>query len=204
MVRVMDDAALLACALRARGGDRQALEDVLGAVRPGVFRYCQARTGQRELAQDITQEVCMAIVAALPRFRDEGRPFAAFVYSIASRQIAQAFRVAGRRRESSVQTVPDIVDDSIGPEGAALRAEATATALRLLATLPETSREILLLRVAAGLSAEETAAVVGSSAGAVRVAQHRALAQLRRLPEVSQLLPPALGAEGSHDGVRRG
>ncbi|HXB88875.1 sigma factor-like helix-turn-helix DNA-binding protein, partial [Mycobacterium sp.] len=49
----------------------------------------------------------------------------------------------------------------------------------LLKVLPEKQREILILRVVVGLSAEETASAVGSSAGAVRVAQHRALARLK-------------------------
>ncbi len=50
----------------------------------------------------------------------------------------------------------------------------------LLRVLPEKQREILLLRVVVGLSAEETAEAVGSTPGAVRVAQHRALARLRK------------------------
>ena len=45
---------------------------------------------------------------------------------------------------------------------------------------PEKQREILVLRVVVGLSAEETAEAVGSTPGAVRVAQHRALARLRK------------------------
>ncbi len=48
-----------------------------------------------------------------------------------------------------------------------------------LAILPEKQREILILRVVVGMSAEETAEAVGSTAGAVRVAQHRALARLK-------------------------
>jgi RNA polymerase sigma-70 factor (ECF subfamily) len=50
---------------------------------------------------------------------------------------------------------------------------------RLLATLPEKQREIIILRVVVGMSAEETAEAVGSTPGAVRVAQHRALAKLK-------------------------
>ena len=45
--------------------------------------------------------------------------------------------------------------------------------------LPAKQREILILRVVVGLSAEETAAAVGATAGAVRVAQHRALSRLK-------------------------
>lgn len=51
---------------------------------------------------------------------------------------------------------------------------------QLLRVLPAKQREILLLRVVVGLSAEETADAVGSTPGAVRVAQHRALARLRK------------------------
>jgi RNA polymerase sigma-70 factor (ECF subfamily) len=51
---------------------------------------------------------------------------------------------------------------------------------RLLGVLPDKQREILILRVVNGLSAEETAEAVGSTPGAVRVAQHRALARLRK------------------------
>jgi RNA polymerase sigma-70 factor (ECF subfamily) len=45
--------------------------------------------------------------------------------------------------------------------------------------LPAKHREILVLRLIVGLSAEETAAAVGSTAGAIRVAQHRAIAKLK-------------------------
>jgi len=57
-------------------------------------------------------------------------------------------------------------------------------ARRLLARLPENQRELLLLRVVSGLSAEETGNVLGMSPGAVRVAQHRALARLRQMAEL--------------------
>ncbi len=50
----------------------------------------------------------------------------------------------------------------------------------LLRVLPDKQREIVVLRVVAGWSAQETAEVVGSTPGAVRVAQYRALASLRK------------------------
>ena len=61
----------------------------------------------------------------------------------------------------------------------AMDSESSARMNRLLAILPEKQREILILRVVVGMSAEETAEAVGSTAGAVRVAQHRALARLK-------------------------
>ena len=79
------------------------------------------------------------------------------------------------------ENLPDTADTGLGPEGRAMRNSDAATARRLLDLLPPHQRELLVLRVAVGLSAEETGAVLGMTAGAVRVAQHRALARLRVL-----------------------
>jgi RNA polymerase sigma-70 factor, ECF subfamily len=62
-----------------------------------------------------------------------------------------------------------------------LQNEVTGRMAKLLHNLPERQREVLILRVVVGMSAEETAEAVGSTPGAVRVAQHRALSRLRNL-----------------------
>lgn len=123
----------------------------------------------------------MAVLTALPRYVDQGRPFAAFVYGIAGHKVADAKRAGFRDRSDATDTLPDRADDSAGPEDAVLAAADAAIATALLRQLPEAHRELLLLRVVAGLSAEETGAALGMSPGAVRVAQHRALARLRAL-----------------------
>ena len=62
-----------------------------------------------------------------------------------------------------------------GPEQRLLAGELAERLAGLLELLPPRQREVVLLRVAVGLSAEETAEAVGCTPGAVRVAQHRAL-----------------------------
>ena len=68
---------------RAVGGDPAAIELLIGRIHPVVVRYCRSRmaVGPQFLAtaDDIAQEVCMAVLTALPRFRREGKPFLAFV-----------------------------------------------------------------------------------------------------------------------------
>jgi RNA polymerase sigma-70 factor (ECF subfamily) len=185
MARVQDELAPLVAA--AQQGDRSAVEELLAQLRPGVLRYCRARLGRTDgsygSADDVAQEVCMAVVTALPRYVDQGRPFAAFVYGIAGHKVADAHRASFRDRSDPTETLPESVDISAGPEEAALAADEAARARVLLARLPENQRELVLLRVVAGLSAEETGAALGMSAGAVRVAQHRALARLRALAQ---------------------
>ena len=168
----------------AARGDRAALSSVLESVREPVLRYCRARmgAGERHLfsADDVAQEVLMAVMTALPRYEDQGRPFMAFVYGIASHKVADAMRSAARVKSDPVDEVPDSLDFANGPEQAALASDASRQMRDLLGTLPEKQREILILRLVMGLSAEETAAAVGSTAGAIRVAQHRAIARLKK------------------------
>ena len=101
--------------------------------------------------------------------------------------ITDCFVIASAPNERQVEAIVDAVEIGAGPEQRALRGELSAQLRDLLDTLPEKQREILVLRIVVGLSAEETAQIVGASPGSVRVAQHRALSRLRKN------LPPDLG-----------
>jgi RNA polymerase sigma-70 factor (ECF subfamily) len=165
-------------------GDPAAVESLIGRVRPMIVRYCRARlgrvSGQYHIADDVAQEVCIAVLGALPRYRDMGRPFASFVFGIASHKIADALRSAIRAAVPT-EDLPDGPDEGPGPEETVVRYIEAERARGLLDRLPDHQRELVLLRVVAGLSAEETGNVLGMSAGAVRVAQHRAIARLRAM-----------------------
>uniref|UniRef100_UPI0039BF02E1 sigma-70 family RNA polymerase sigma factor n=1 Tax=Lentzea alba TaxID=2714351 RepID=UPI0039BF02E1 len=165
----------------ALAGDREAVSRLLTAIRPSIVRYCRARVGRSAAtADDVAQEVCLAVLTALPSYRDQGRPFLAFVYGIAAHKVADAHRSVARNRSEPVAEVPDQMSFDGGPEEHVLQGELSGEMGRLLRLLPEKQREILVLRVVVGLSAEETAEAVGSTPGAVRVAQHRALGRLRK------------------------
>jgi RNA polymerase sigma-70 factor, ECF subfamily len=174
-------------------GERYAIEGVLRWVLPLVVRYCRARIGAQERmfasADDVAQEVCLAVLTALPGYRDQGKPFLVFVYGIAAHKVADSYRSSARNRDEPVPEVPDTPDLADGPEVQAMRVEMARWMAKLLDTLPEKQREILRLRFVVGLSAEETSVALGSTPGAVRVAQHRALNRLRGiLPSPPQVL----------------
>jgi len=175
----------------AVAGDRGAVDAVLAGIEPFVLRYCRARLGRvgqvgrsDVSAGDVAQQVGVAVVAALPGYRVAGRPFLAFVYSVAAHTVIDAQRVAAHHRGDPVAEVPDSVEVGDNPGQRVLGGELSAHLGRLLAQLPDVQREILVLRVAVGLSVRETADAVRSTPGAVRVAQHRGMTRLRQsLPE---------------------
>jgi RNA polymerase sigma-70 factor (ECF subfamily) len=176
---------LLESLLRAAvAGEPRARERLLAEIHPLVLRYCRARLGRQETlmgsADDVAQEVCLAVVNALPGYTLRGLSFRAFVYGIAAHKVTDAFRAIGRNRSEPVADIPDAPLAHEGPEFHLLQVELTERLGVLLHLLTPRQREVLVLRIAVGLSAEETAHAVGSTPGAVRVTQHRALNRLRR------------------------
>jgi RNA polymerase sigma-70 factor, ECF subfamily len=172
----------------AVAGDTTARDLLLAEIRPLVLRYCRARLGRQESviasAEDVAQDVCLAVLAALPSYTVKGLSFRAFVYGIAAHKVTDTFRAIGRNKSEPVADVPDTGVVLDGPEHQALMAELNSRLGGLLGVLTERQREVLVLRVVVGLSAEETAQTVGSTPGAVRVTQHRALGRLRGMVTV--------------------
>ena len=166
----------------AVAGNRDALREVLETIRPIVVRYCRARIGRR--SEVVSQPTTLLRRCAWPpsrrcratRIRDD-RSWPLCTASPRTRLPTHIARRPEPRRAD--RCVPERLSMEAGPEQMAIDAESSARMNRLLAVLPEKQREILILRVVVGMSAEETAEAVGSTAGAVRVAQHRALARLK-------------------------
>jgi len=157
-------------------------EAALRALRPVILRYCRARLSQHA-ADDVAQEVCLALISARRGPQDglpAGRTVTAYAFGIAQHKVADAMRAAARLAVP-VPELPDIADDRPGPEETVLARWEGEQVRRALAQLRPPQRRLLLLRVVSGFTAAQTGAVLGMSAEAVRVAQHRALARMRKL-----------------------
>jgi RNA polymerase sigma-70 factor (ECF subfamily) len=173
---------------RAVKGDPDAVEDLVAAVRPALVRYCRryltTYPGGYELAEDVTQEACLAIVRALPTYRDTSRAFERFAYAVTTHKIVDARRTASKRTEAETGAEPDptLEDPQEGPADRVIQAERLAHDLELLenmlALLPRDKARLLRLR-AEGVPAEQVGRRLGMKANAVRVMQHRALQELR-------------------------
>ena len=183
----------------AVAGERRAREQLLTEIHPLVLRYCRGRLGRQETvigsADDVSQEICLAVVNALGGYTVKGLSFRAFVYGIAAHKVTDAFRAIGRNRTEPMAELPDTPSSHDDPEQQALAGELAQRLGGLLHQLTPRQREVLILRVAVGLSAEETAAAVGSTPGAVRVTQHRALNRLRGVVVPDEEPDDALDAE---------
>jgi RNA polymerase sigma-70 factor (ECF subfamily) len=144
---------------------------------PRIYRYLRFRSATETDAADLTQDVFVRAFAAFPRFRDDGTPFAAWLFTIARNRSADAAR-RNRRHGISVPLGDGLVaaDD---PEGALLRREAASRVGRLIAELDPDKRELVSLRFSAGLTCREISVVVGRSEPAVKQQLTRILRRLK-------------------------
>lgn len=141
-----------------------------------IYRYCLRRVENAEAAEDLTSLIFANALSGVQSYT--GGSVAAWLFRIAHNALANHYR--SRRPSVSLEQVNlDWADESGEPlEGILLLEQQQLLAL-LVRQLPHESRDVLSLKIEGGLSAEEIGAVLGKSAGAVRVELHRIIKGLR-------------------------
>jgi RNA polymerase sigma factor (sigma-70 family) len=185
----------------ARSGGTWAFAELWRLMAPSVAGYVRSR-GVAD-PDDVTSEVFLAAFARIGDFEGSAVQFRRFLFTLAHHKSVDDIR---RRFGPRVPRFDELDVDSdprrsSSAEEVALTGHLDPDLADALAALPESQREVLLLRVVAGLDVSEVAAVIGRSEGAVKQLQHRALIALRsELPErtsavgvTNRVLPPIAG-----------
>ncbi|MGH2522837.1 MAG: RNA polymerase sigma factor [Anaerolineales bacterium] len=180
-----------ALAERAQGGDVDAIGVLYDQHHEALFRYVWSRVGERQLAEDLTGDIFMRMVAALPRYRPSAAPFRAWLYGIARNRLIDHYRRQRGREPLPLAQAEEygLHDGDEGDPSSLLEYKLTIEQVhRALKTLEATQREVVALRFLSGLSLQEVAAALEKSEGAVKALQHRGLAALRRALAQEQVL----------------
>ncbi len=147
-----------------------------------VYAYLRARTAGEDDAADLTQQVFLQALDALPRYRGQGGAFAAWLFRIA-RNTATDFH---RRRRGMVAW--DLLPEALQPraehgvEARLVRHEDLAHLRTLVGALDKDTREILVLRFVARLTIAQIAAVIGKSEAATQSHLFRTIRTFRSGP----------------------
>ncbi|HTJ41211.1 MAG TPA: sigma-70 family RNA polymerase sigma factor [Kofleriaceae bacterium] len=170
-----DDTELIA---RARTGDAEAIEALLAAYEPQIYRFALRMCGNEDDARDTLQETMIAAFRGLSGFRGEAR-LSTWLY-----QIARSFCIKQRRPGASVRADGEVPEGAAAPEDCEPDAKAHAREIgaalaAALAALAPAYREAVVLRDVEGLSADEAAEVAGVEVGALKSRLHRGRMELR-------------------------
>lgn len=163
----------------ARAGDHEAFSRLVALYQRPVYSLCYRMLGNVHDAEDAAQDTFLKSYRALGSY-DAERSFSTWLLSIAAHNCIDRLR---RRRENllSLDALPHWRHkpaDGPDPERAALERDESALMARLLATLPEDYRLVLVLRYWHDLGYEEIAATLNDTVPAVKSRLHRARRQM--------------------------
>jgi RNA polymerase sigma-70 factor (ECF subfamily) len=171
--------------MAARQREPAAVTRIYTAYAPALLRFFMAEVGDRHEAQDLTGSVFLSAIEALPGFRGPVEALGGWLFRIARNDLYDL-----RRKQARSPTVAPLEDhldeaaaaaDAVDPEELAIERLEGTRVLAALQQLSPDQRDVLLLRMAAGLTAPEVAAALHKSTGAVKALQHRGLASLARV-----------------------
>lgn len=168
----LDEATLVAAAQ----ADRRAFGALYDRYARVVYRYCFARLGTPEAAEDATAEVFTKALAALDRYRHG--TFAGWLFRIAQRVTTDVLRA--RRTAAPLADATLVPDPARSPDDLLLAQDDGDAVRAALAELAEDQRATIELQLA-GCSGAEIARLLDRSPEAVRMLRFRAFTRLRGL-----------------------
>jgi RNA polymerase sigma-70 factor (ECF subfamily) len=162
-------------ATRIRSGSADALEELYRAVGARLLALAWRLTQGRADAEDVVHDVFVGLPRALAGYRDRGS-FSAWLQRLVVRTALMRRRGEGRRAARDSAYAVDLERDGSGVDAAT-----GDDADRILSTLPDSLRVVVVLREIEGMSHRDVAKALGISEAASRVRLVRGMERLRRL-----------------------
>ena len=158
---------------RLASGDEPAFTTLYGRWQRRIHRFALRMTGSPPVAEDVTQEVFLALMRDGHRF-DPGRgPAAAWIYGIARNQVRRRLE-----RERPLAALDEATAHDAGLLEGVARREAVEAVRRAVLALPAHYREVVVLCELEEMPYVDVAALLGCAVGTVRSRLHRGRALL--------------------------
>ena len=164
---------------RAQRGDKKAVSRLYQAYIQPIFEYIDYRVGSETIAEDLTADVFLRMVRALPEYRYTGAPFGAWLLRIAANRVIDFYRE--KRVVVSDSILENFRSNDPDPYDQVAKAAERSHLREAMRNLSEDYQTVLILRFAEDLPHIEVASIMGKSIEAVRILQHRALKALAKL-----------------------
>src|SRR5215208_1826521 len=168
----------------ARRREPAAVSRIYSAYAPALYRFFMAAVGDRHQAEDLTGTAFVSAIEGLPRFYGPVEALGGWLFRIARHDLYDHRRRQARARIEPLEDhLPEAarVAGADDPEKLAIERLEGSRVLAAMRQLSDDQREVLLLRMGAGLTAPEVAETLGKTTGAVKALQHRGLASLARV-----------------------
>ncbi len=163
--------------VRWKQGDSSAFQALYDGFVDPIYRFVYYRTSHKQTAEDVTSEVFMKALARIHQFDESKGTFQSWLYTIARNTIVDHYRT--KKEAVDIEEAYE-VGTKTDLDGRVDRTRELEKVRAYLDTLPEDSREIVLLRVWDDLSYQQIAEIVGKSEAACKMTFSRAIGKLRQ------------------------
>jgi RNA polymerase sigma-70 factor (ECF subfamily) len=164
---------------RAQAGNASAIGELYELYQGDIYRYLFYRVGADEDAEDLTSEVFLRVIKALPGYRRNNSPFRAWVFRIAHNLIVDYYRKENIR--DHIEIDEKTMSDEAGPDLVVEHILDIHDLAHALQALTPDQRDVIIFRFVLEMSIREVAHSVEKSETAVKAAQRRGLQSLRRI-----------------------
>lgn len=165
---------------QAIGGDSSAFGALYDQYQAMIYRFVLVKVGRREEAEDITHQVFLSAWQNVKSYKHRGYPFSSWLYQIARNQVIDHYRA----------NKGDISLEKMDPEYFVVAATAhfdLGTKLEIekvratIQTLKPDYQDVIIMRFIEDVSLKETAIILKKTEGAVKLIQHRAIKELKKM-----------------------
>ena len=160
-------------------GDEQAFAALYRRRQAGIFRFALQMCGSESVAEDVVQEVFMALIREGQRFDPARGTLSSYLYGVARNQVLRRLErdrpfAASLDEEGHGEAAAETMDARPDPLSELARAETVASVRQAVLALPAHYREVVVLCELQEMSYAEAAGALGCAVGTVRSRLHRA------------------------------
>lgn len=170
---------------KAQKGDEGAFGELYDAYFPRIYRFIFLKVSRKEDAEDLSHQVFLSAWKNVRGYTMKGLPFGSWLYKIAQNAVIDFYRT--KKTHSDIE---DVGEEKLGVSSGAdenmdtaLEMERVRRALRLL---KEDEQTILIMKFVDELGNKEISEATGKTEGGIRVIQHRALKNLKKILEKNE------------------
>lgn len=161
-------------------GKSSAFGPLYDHYQPMIYRFVFVKVGRREDAEDITHQVFLAAWQNIGGYKFRGHPFSSWLYRIARNQVVDHYR--SKKPEASIEKMdPEFF---VSPANAqfdlSMKIEMEKV-MSAIGRLKSDYQDVIVLRFVEDLPLKDTAAAMEKTEGAVKLMQHRAIKELKRI-----------------------
>ena len=150
-----------------------------------IYRFVLLKVSHKQEAEDLSHEIFLSAWKNIERYYDRGLPFSSWLYQIARNKIIDYYRV--KKEAVAIDNVSEnefaiknVLNEDLDHNSAIKKVKS------YFQYLSEEQQNVIILRFIEDLSPAEIANAINKSEGAVRIIQHRAIKQLKKVFDQEQ------------------